>query len=114
MGRLLREEDVIKKIEWWFGILKQNPDILIDAIKTTHAVNEWIPCATGLMPENGQKVWISTVKHNVEPALYIPEIMRNDYVWECGFSYLRKDEVLAWMPYTMPEPYMEDNDGNIE
>ena len=27
-------EAVIKSIEWWFGILKQNPDILIDSIKT--------------------------------------------------------------------------------
>lgn len=27
-------QHVIDRIEWWFEILKQNPDILIDAIKT--------------------------------------------------------------------------------
>ena len=27
-------QQVIERIEWWFEILKQNPDILIDAIKT--------------------------------------------------------------------------------
>ena len=31
-------EDVIGKINWWFRILNQNPDILIDAINTLQSV----------------------------------------------------------------------------
>ena len=33
-GDCVSRQAVIDRINWWFGILKQNPDILIDDIKT--------------------------------------------------------------------------------
>ena len=34
MSDLISKQKAIERIEWWFGILKQNSDILIDVIKT--------------------------------------------------------------------------------
>ena len=117
MGRLLREEDVIKKIEWWFGKLKQNPDRLVDAIKTTHAVNDWIPCSERLPKSNGVYNVTRIINDgftcaNITDTCYFDGVdtWHDDTRVNHGRKYV--DGIIAWKP--LPEPYMEDNDGNIE
>ena len=46
MSDLIRRSDAIKKIKWWFDLIKLNPDILIDSIITLPTIEpkrgEWV------------------------------------------------------------------------
>lgn len=100
MSDLISRQAAIKKIEWWFGILKQNPDILIDVIKTLPSAQQWIPVSERFPEESGM-YFVTIQYHN--------DFIGSDMRWYFeGHNAWESDEwecVLAWMPLIMPEPY---------
>ena len=112
MERLLREEDIINAMGSWDWQELYLPIHFKQLLEEVDGIPmyDWTPCSSNMMPEAGQTVWISTKGGYVETAIYIPNRGMSDYIWECEFSYLRKDEVLAWMTYEAPNPYVPEEE----
>ena len=60
---------------------------------------------------NAQMIWLvgDFSGWELRDAFKLSRIAGRD-VWEGEFSYLRKDEVLAWMPYEAPNPYVPEEE----
>ena len=72
----ISRQQVIDRIEWWFEILKQNPDILIDAIKT-------------LPPTHPEVIRCEDCKYNRECAIQFVANAGDKFF--CGAGERRQD-----------------------
>lgn len=70
----------------------------------------WIPVGERLPGEN-QEVWITTKYGEVKRAMYTEHLGNNEvkiFLLIGGTENI--EEVSAWQPYYVPEPYMPEND----
>ena len=83
MNDFISREKAIKAIKWWFDILEQNPDILIDAIMTLPSADQNIAQV--------EKIEMPNPKHEVYKCLKCGQYMHKtnwshpvNYCSNCG------------------------------
>ena len=82
---------------------------IVDIIRK-HINDGWIPVEERL-PEENQEVWITTKYGEVKRAMYTEHLGNNEvkiFLLIGGSENI--DEISAWQPYYVPEPYMPEND----
>lgn len=95
------KDDLLMLLEWtYYRAIKK--DLCSD--------NCWIPVKKRL-PEENQEVWITTKYGEVKRAMYTEHLGNNEvkiFLLIGGSENI--DEVSAWQPYYVPEPYRTEND----
>ena len=72
---------------------------------------KWVLISSGIRPEHGQLCWITRVGENVaELAKYKTGETGIFEYWldeERDGEWYEAEEIFAWMPYVIPEPYCD-------
>lgn len=82
----------------------------IEEVIRKHIDDDWIPVKERL-PEENQEVWITTKYGEVKRAMYTEHLGNNEvkiFLLIGGTENI--EEVSAWQPYYVPEPYKTGND----
>lgn len=84
--------------DWWEG---EEDVALIDFFPVSEAKRpqEWIPCKPSELPKD-KKLWVT---HDRFGCRYVDEVFWDMTEWSDNVS-----DVVAYMPYVEPEPYMEE------
>lgn len=65
-------------------------------------MGKWIRIASGNMPANGKKVWLSFT-NEIESYVKVATYVNGKFMHENGHPV--KDKPTAWQPYEVPAPY---------
>lgn len=95
-------------------VLKQ----IREVIESQPSADQWIPCSSGRLPENGRTVpitteYISGCRHITSASYHTKKGILDDYEWtgegfyqyDSEYGYGRLDGVVAWLNV---EPYKGD------
>ena len=64
--------------------------------------NVWIPCSSGVIPKEGQRVWLSFTN---EVTSYVKDAWWQGKFFVWNNCHIVKDTPMAWKPYEIPAPY---------
>ena len=95
-----------------YWALKKYEDIGLtpEQLIKIHGQSRWNPVEERL-PEENQEVWITTKYGEVKRAMYTEHLGNNEvkiFLLIGGTENI--EEVSAWQPYYVPEPYVPEND----
>lgn len=106
------EQNIVKELNGDGTVDKYSLDpwhiwIDIENVIRKHMNVDWIPVEERL-PEENQEVWITTKYGEVKRAMYLGSNEVKIFLLIGGSENI--DEISAWQPYYVPEPYMPEND----
>jgi hypothetical protein len=84
------------QVEWEYPM---DYAVAIDEVVKALEAQEWIPCNPLELPKD-KKLWVT---HDRWGCRYVNEVYWDMTEWSDNVS-----DVVAYMPYTEPEPYKED------
>lgn len=92
MSDLISRQKAIDAVKWWFGVLKQNPDILIDAITTLpDAEVQGTTAKVDKLPEKNQMIMHTLIAGTCKNCNFLLSISHN-YCPHCGAKLIWEDD----------------------